>query len=46
MPRDWPDPRWPPEPRIRWWRLIVPAVATLAGAVSLALWLVGALWRA
>lgn len=37
MPRDWP------EPRIRWWRLILPTLVTLAGAVSLVLWLLGAL---
>lgn len=46
MPRDWPDPRCPPEPRIRWWHLLLPATATLAGAVSLVLWLLGAPWPA
>lgn len=46
MPRDWPDPRWPREPRLRWWHLILPTLVTLAGAVSFVLWLFGALWPA
>jgi hypothetical protein len=46
MPRDWPDPRLPPEPRFRWWHLILPAAVTLAGAVSLLVWLARMIWPA
>lgn len=40
MPRDWPDPRWPPEPPIRWYEWLFAIAATLAALIAI----VRALW--
>jgi hypothetical protein len=41
MPRDWPDPRWPPHKPVRWWEIALASVGLVAFVASILAMLLG-----